>query len=95
MVVVHVGNDALLRCFVRAAGGFVRHGGKEVKADRRLPTRRVLDSLFAISYYEAPKSALVILHYALSAEAERRNALSWPSVKLLRRLMVRLQSCIF
>lgn len=50
---------------------------------------------FAISYYEAPNSALVILHYALSAEAERRNALSWPSVKLLRRLMVRLQSCIF
>lgn len=36
VVVVHVGDDALLRCFVRAAGGFVRHGGKGVNADRRL-----------------------------------------------------------
>ena len=66
MVVVHVGDDALLRCFVRAAGGFVRHGGKEVKADRRLHEEFSTHCLLSATMKPQTVSALIILHYALS-----------------------------
>lgn len=95
VVVVHVGDDAPFRCVVCASGALVRHRGGCNAYDQGgffvYSARCILlsDVEKLLRRYGPSAHALLSMHHL--AEAERHNALSWPSGRSLRRL--KLASC--